>query len=204
MNGRLPDAHLAPIPGSGPYGPPRLRTDAAAAYRALHARSLQRFGVSMALHEGVVGRAYRSLKRQVLAKRIYGRDAAVPGRSNHGLGLAVDLMSRRQRWVVDMIGAEFGFAKRWSDASWEWWHIRWRAGVWKPPPRRPVLRYGSRGSAVRRLQRLLRARGYKSVKVTGFYGAATRKAVWRFQRKKGLRADGVCGPATWRALRRKG
>jgi|SRR5918911_4300179 hypothetical protein len=59
---------------------------------------------------------------------------------------------------------------------------------------RVVLRVGSRGAAVKRLQRRLH------VPATGYYGAQTKAAVKRFQRAHGLRADGVAGPATLRAL----
>lgn len=205
MNGRLPASALAPIPGSGPYGAPKLRRDAAAAYNALHREAMRRWGISMALHESTVGRAYRNYDQQLLAKRLYGRNAAPPGTSNHGLGINVDLMNRQQRWVVDQIGARFGFSKRWSDAAWEWWHITYRAGIYRPQsvPKYPTLRLGASGPAVRRLQRMLRAKNVKDApRVTGFYGPATRSAVRRYQSKKGLGADGVCGPSTWRKLRR--
>lgn len=36
------------------------------------------------------------------------------------------------------------------------------------------------------------------------YGPGTRSAMVDFQRRKGLAADGVCGPRTWDALRRVG
>src|SRR5215217_823044 len=103
-NGYIPSSALARIPGSGPNGGPHLRTDAARAYNALHRYSVQRWGISMALNESSVGRAYRSYARQVLAKRTYGSNAAVPGTSNHGLGINVDLMTRQQRWVIDQVG----------------------------------------------------------------------------------------------------
>lgn len=67
----------------------------------------------------------------------------------------------------------------------------------------PVLRKGSTNrEAIRRCQRLLRERGYRSVIVTGRYGIATRRKVRRFQAKRGLPVDGVVGAATWRELRR--
>lgn len=56
------------------------------------------------------------------------------------------------------------------------------------------LSLGSTGSAVKRLQRKLH------VRVTGYYGNETRAAVRRFQKRHGLTADGVAGPATLRAL----
>jgi hypothetical protein len=58
-----------------------------------------------------------------------------------------------------------------------------------------TLKPGSRGANVKRLQRKLR------VTVSGYYGALTKKAVKRFQRRAGLKADGVAGPATLAKLR---
>lgn len=204
-NGRLPASALAAIPGSGPYGAPKLRADAAAAYNALHREAMRRWNISMALHESAVGRAYRSIARQYLAKRTYGRNAATPGYSNHGWGINVDLMNRAQRWVIDQIGHLYGFSKRWSDAAWEWWHITFKPGIYKARPvnRYPTLRAGQRSDAVARMQRLLRAKNVRGApRATGYFGPTTKRALKRFQAKKGLPADGVCGPATWRALRR--
>jgi peptidoglycan hydrolase-like protein with peptidoglycan-binding domain len=58
------------------------------------------------------------------------------------------------------------------------------------------LSLGSTGSAVKQLQRKLRVRP-----VSGYFGNETRGAVKRFQKHHGLKADGVAGPATLRALR---
>jgi hypothetical protein len=55
--------------------------------------------------------------------------------------------------------------------------------------------------AVRKLQRLLRESGFLSVAVNGKYDLATRRAVGRFQLKKGLKVDRVVGPGTWKKLR---
>jgi hypothetical protein len=205
-NGRLPASSLARIPGSGPYGGPKLRKDVARAYNAMHNEAMVRWGISMALHEGAVGQSYRSYDRQVLAKKIYGSNAATPGTSNHGWGINVDLETRQQRWVIDKIGRKYGFSKSWSDASWEWWHITYQAGHFKPGREPyPVLRYHRKHRRVKYLQYLLRKKGYKKVpkkgsKYRGNFGAATRDAVKAWQRKKGLKPDGIVGPATWRTL----
>ena len=63
-----------------------------------------------------------------------------------------------------------------------------------------VLKRGSEGPAVRRLQRSLTAALPGAVTVRGHYGAATSAAVQRFQRRAGLRVTGVAAPPTWRAL----
>lgn len=62
-----------------------------------------------------------------------------------------------------------------------------------------VLRYGSRGEAVRFLQARLNDRG-AGIAVDGSFGPATRTAVKALQGNGGLRTDGVVGPATWNIL----
>ncbi len=59
---------------------------------------------------------------------------------------------------------------------------------------------GSSGEQVRTIQTKLKNWGYYSGAVDGIYGAQTAKAVEYFQRKNGLTADGIVGPATLRAL----
>jgi putative chitinase len=62
-----------------------------------------------------------------------------------------------------------------------------------------VLRRGSTGEEVTRLQQLLRGRGFQ-IGIEGEFGAATELAVTRFQSDCGLGADGIVGPRTWSAL----
>ncbi|NLT94110.1 MAG: LysM peptidoglycan-binding domain-containing protein [Clostridia bacterium] len=64
----------------------------------------------------------------------------------------------------------------------------------------PRLTLGSRGNAVRELQRLLRDRGFNPGTVDGVFGARTRAAVVSFQRSRNLNATGVVDLNTWRAL----
>lgn len=73
------------------------------------------------------------------------------------------------------------------------------AGVASAEPHRTIS-WGARGSDVRDAQRRLRDWGYYKGAVDGVFGAKMSAAVKSFQRKNGLRADGVVGPATWRAL----
>jgi len=73
--------------------------------------------------------SYRTYMQQVELYNLYragkGNLAAVPGNSNHGWGLAVDLATPAMRSMVDRIGAKYGFSKRCSDAQSEWWHIKY-------------------------------------------------------------------------------
>ena len=68
------------------------------------------------------------------------------------------------------------------------------------PASAAVYRQGDRGSAVTTIQTKLKRWGYFDGPVDGIYGSKTTKAVRSFQRKNGLTADGVAGPATLKAL----
>lgn len=57
-----------------------------------------------------------------------------------------------------------------------------------------MVKRGSRGPAVARLQRAL------GITADGIFGPATKRAVKSFQRRNGLAVDGIAGPATWHAL----
>lgn len=82
---------------------------------------------------------------------------------------------------------------------------RAKLGENRPPPApvRPVLRKGSKGEPVRQLQAHLK-RNYpayaKNLVVDGDFGPGTEKVVKEFQRRARLVADGIVGPATYRAL----
>jgi len=64
----------------------------------------------------------------------------------------------------------------------------------------PLLRAGDGGDDVRRLQRLLKEKGYETYEDSGLYGEGTWQAIARFQQQHGLPADGVADERTWRAL----
>jgi cell wall-associated NlpC family hydrolase len=81
-NGLIPPSAMCPLGVSGHS----LRCDAAAAYRAMSAAYAAAFGSPICITD-----SYRTYGSQV---RLYGQKptlAAVPGTSNHGWGLAVDL-----------------------------------------------------------------------------------------------------------------
>lgn len=62
-----------------------------------------------------------------------------------------------------------------------------------------VLRRGSKGDDVARLQTLLRALNF-GVAIDGDFGPGTEVAVMRLQSEKGLDADGIVGAMTWAVL----
>jgi Putative peptidoglycan binding domain len=97
---------------------------------------------------------------------------------------------------------------------WSWQHTsrkQWRAlgeqvdkgvpGVRRGATNYPVLSKGSEGDLVVWVQEHLRGAG-AHVGVTGLFARKTYRAVRRFQRAHGLRADGVLGARTWRKLLR--
>lgn len=63
-----------------------------------------------------------------------------------------------------------------------------------------LSRYGSRGEEVKQIQTKLKRWGYYNGSIDGIYGSKTLEAVKYFQRKNGLTADGIAGPATLRAM----
>lgn len=85
-----------------------------------------------------------------------------------------------------------------------------RATTGNDPSRPSSVRKGSydsleltsphrRGPHVEQVQRLLRRHGI-SIQVDGIYGSSTEGAVRSFQRVRGIQADGVVGPVTYRIL----
>jgi hypothetical protein len=123
-NGLIPPSAMCPI-GVGNH---QLRCDAAAAFRAMSAAYSGSFGGPVCVTD-----SYRTYASQV---RLYGEKpalAAVPGTSNHGWGLALDLCGGIQsygtpqyQWMVANAG-RFGFLHpTWADPGngreepWHW------------------------------------------------------------------------------------
>ena len=124
-NGQLPASALAPIAGG------QLRKDAAAAWNSMNVEA-RKHGLEL-LPTGSMS-SYRTFAQQQYLWNLYqsgrGNLAAFPGQSNHGEGIAVDVATPQMRALLDSIGHKYGWAKEWSDAPSEWWHIKWREGVW--------------------------------------------------------------------------
>jgi peptidoglycan hydrolase-like protein with peptidoglycan-binding domain len=64
----------------------------------------------------------------------------------------------------------------------------------------PVLRVGSTGLPVRRLQSRMSAVGFNTAGVDGRFGAKTEAAVKTLQQQSGLSVDGVVGGQTWQVV----
>lgn len=88
-NGLIPPSALCPLGVSGH----RLRCDAAAAYKAMSAAYARTFGSRLCITD-----SYRSYESQVRLYKQKPALAAVPGTSNHGWGLAVDLCGGIERY----------------------------------------------------------------------------------------------------------
>ena len=68
-----------------------------------------------------------------------------------------------------------------------------------PAQPHPILRKGSRGEEVKKLQSALTHNGFVTTS-DGIFGPATEQNVISFQGMKGLTKDGIVGPQTWKAL----
>lgn len=74
---------------------------------------------------------------------------------------------------------------------------RWAKGRPRDHPR--TVKVGSRGRAVKRLQRSLHNRDW-DIELDGIFGPETERVVKGFQRKHDLEPDGIVGPLTWKKL----
>jgi lysozyme len=205
QNGRLTTRQLARI--SHPQLELYLACDeASASWNTMRLYLLQRYGRSGEITaEGPLG-AYRNFDGQVKCKALFGRNAATPGRSNHGWGHAVDVATHEMADLIDRHGAMFGW-HHW-DAKWEWWHREYDGGFTRPDPgpdeKNPVLRKGSGGPGqavpVTKLQRMLNRRTDAALDEDGDFGDLTRKALVAFQRAAGVTANGICDASVWALL----
>ncbi|MEU4835663.1 D-alanyl-D-alanine carboxypeptidase family protein [Streptosporangium sp. NPDC023615] len=120
-NGLIPQAYLCPLQQRGN----QLRGDAALAFISLNEAYKRQFGRPMCVTD-----SYRSLAEQQSVYYTRPGLAAVPGRSNHGLGLAVDLCGGVERFRspqfnwLETNGKKFGWIHpEWAYSSpFEPWH----------------------------------------------------------------------------------
>jgi hypothetical protein len=190
-NGRLAASELAPIPGG------ELRKDAAAAWNAPGGPA------DAGLRPGGPISSYRTYAEQEETWAIYqagGNLAAVPGTSNHGWGLVVDIPnSWEQEWMREH-GPKFGWEK--TEAFSEPWHFTYVPGVFTAPPAFKTLRKGSRGKRVvhysRRLAYIRRTKGGTPYLNRWFWKMKLPMVdgVRDFQRAYKLKVDGQIGPKT--------
>lgn len=133
-NGHMPASAMCLIPwGTDTLGSPQyLRCDAEAALTRMNEAFKAQFGTPIALDL-----TYRSFDEQVAMRAALGPIAAVPGTSNHGLGLALDVPEQpdlygfgtpRYEWFLTN-GPSFGWDApedvRQGAAYPEYWHIEY-------------------------------------------------------------------------------
>jgi LAS superfamily LD-carboxypeptidase LdcB len=117
----------APVPGLAPIWSPAgtlyLEATAAANWNAMRDESLRLYGVD--LYPSGPYSAYRTYDQQAYLYDLFlsgqGAPANPPGTSSHETGLAVDVATPEMRWVVDQIGANYGWGK--IHGPDEWWHV---------------------------------------------------------------------------------
>ena len=131
-DGFVPSSQLCSITGGG-----RLRPDAAVAFDAMSQAYARVFGTSLCVTD-----SYRSYTEQVRVFRQRPSLAAVPGTSNHGWGLAVDLgcgvqssRSAGYRWMVanasrfGWVHPEWAVHDPFEPWHWEFGHLSGAGGT---------------------------------------------------------------------------
>jgi hypothetical protein len=136
---------------------------------------------------------------------------ATPGKSQHNLGLAVDVHSasepKRLNWLIANV-KEFGFS--WEVVPSEPWHLRYVNGDNAPAAVKawmdangvtapaaggaPVVTPAAGGNDISKLQEALKAKGFYKGAINGQKDVATDAAVKAFKVANKLAADSVVGP----------
>ena len=141
---------------------------------------------------------------------------ATPGKSQHNLGLAVDVHSasepKRLNWLVENV-KEFGFS--WEVVPSEPWHLRYvngdnipasvkawmdANGVAAPAAGAPVAAPAAGGNNVKEIQEALKKKGVYAGPINGEMDAATKEAIKKFKVANKLPADSVPGPRVMELL----
>ena len=128
--------------------------------------------------------------------------------SQHYAGVAFDVgqrstaAERRKIYQTAVRSGAWGYVEPMSMTP-NWVHFDRRYG--KPAcadstAGYPTLRRGSRSTYVLILQDALNALGYSTNTLDGIFGHATESALKACQRRFALRADGICGCATWKKI----
>ena len=134
---------------------------------------------------------------------------ATPGKSNHNLGIAVDVHSasepKRLNWLIANV-KDFGFS--WEVVPSEPWHLRYVCGD-TPPPAVVAFTAGQPAPAAstaaapvadvskdanKELQQALKDKGFYNGAVDGDLGPKTQEAVKAFKVANKLNADSIVGP----------
>ena len=224
--GKLPESLLRPIPGGG-----KLHWLAANAWNAMVAKAKADGLELKPTSSGDLYRSYESqvagFKQRYVLEPIAGTSTksfegktwylkkgmamlATPGKSNHNLGIAVDVHSagepKRLNWLIANV-KDFGFS--WEVVPSEPWHLRYVCGDTPPPAvvafaggqpaaaapvASPTVATNS-GDEKKKLQEALKEKGFYNGPIDGNIATEeTQQAIKNFKLKNGLNADFVVGP----------
>ena len=226
--GKLPESLLRPIPGGG-----KLHWLAANAWNAMVAKAKADGLELKPTSSGDLYRSYESqlagFKQRYVLEPIAGTSTksfegktwylkkgmamlATPGKSNHNLGIAVDVHSagepKRLNWLIANV-KDFGFS--WEVVPSEPWHLRYVCGD-NPPPAVVAFTSGQPAAAApvvssvaapvadasnnadKELQQALKDKGFYNGPVDGNIGPKTQEAIKAFKVANKLNADSVVGP----------
>ena len=222
--GKLPESLLRPIPGGG-----KLHWRAADAWNAMVAKAKADGLELKPTSSGDLYRTYESqlagFKQRYVLEPIAGTSTksfegktwylkkgmamlATPGKSNHNLGIAVDVHSagepKRLNWLIANV-KDFGFS--WEVVPSEPWHLRLVTGD-NPTP--AVIAFTGGASAPvaaavptaalgvdpnKALQQALKNKGFYLGEIDGnITTPQTQEAIKAFKVKNGLASDFVVGP----------
>lgn len=226
--GKLSESLLRPIPGGG-----KLHWRAADAWNAMVAKAKADGLELKPTSSGDLYRSYESqlagFKQRYVLEPISGTSTksfegktwylkkgmamlATPGKSNHNLGIAVDVHSagepKRLNWLIANV-KDFGFS--WEVVPSEPWHLRLVTGD-NPTPAVVVFTSGQPAVAApvvnlavapptsahrdekKELQQALKDKGFYKGAVDGDLGLKTQEAIKAFKVANKLSADSVVGP----------
>ena len=226
--GKLPESLLRPIPGGG-----KLHWRAADAWNAMVAKAKADGLELKPTSSGDLYRSYESqlagFKQRYVLEPIAGTSTksfegktwylkkgmamlATPGKSNHNLGIAVDVHSagepKRLNWLIANV-KDFGFS--WEVVPSEPWHLRLVTGdnptpavvaftSGQPAAAAPVVSSvatpatDASNNADKELQQALKDKGFYNGPVDGDIGPKTQEALKAFKLENRLNADFVVGP----------
>ena len=223
--GKLPESLLRAIPTGG-----KLHWLAANAWNAMVAKA-KADGIELKpTSSGDLYRSYESqlasFKQRYVLEPVQGTSTktfegktwylkkgmamlATPGKSNHNLGIAVDVHSasepKRLNWLIANV-KDFGFS--WEVVPSEPWHLRYVCGD-TPPPAVVAYAAGQPAPAAstasapvadvskdanKELQQALKDKGFYNGAIDGDLGPKTQEAVKAFKIANKLNADSVVGP----------
>ena len=216
-NGKIPSSLLGKLDGK--HGSSMtlnayLRKDAAASFNRARAEIKKAHGETLSVRGW-----YRTYAEQVkFYTRPHSAAVAVPGYSNHGLGLAIDVSNfggvgqfnnARRKKMISIL-KKHGWTEDEGRRVNEPWHLVYSpakdkgkgsaakpAGAKRKPLRPLTIRQGSTKGRIHLLQEVLKHTGDYTGKVDAKFGPTTDAAVKRFQKRVGLVADGIVGPKTW-------